>query len=177
MKKTIRNIIIILYAIVAIIVTVCLLSFNEYKVTEFGNYSLVIIDSDKLQPNFNRGELVIVDRSKEIKVGDKVFFYNVPNKMAISLAGVTKQENVTDTQITYTLEGDNKISSDYVIGNSTDAKVIPVVGTVLSVLESKWGFLILVVLPALLAFLHEVFEMISEMRGNKRETNGSKQKK
>lgn len=174
--KAIRNIIIVLYAIVAVLVTICLLSFNEYKVTELGNYSLIIIDSDKLKPDYNKGELVIVDRSKEIKVGDKVFLYNSVDKtMAVTLAGVTNMEKITDTETTYTLEGDRSVSSEYVIGASTDVTTIPVVGTILSILESKWGFLILVVLPALLAFLYQVFEVFSEMRGKKRETNGRKQ--
>ena len=37
MKRVIGNIIFVIYAIIAIFVTVCLLSFNQYKVSEFGN--------------------------------------------------------------------------------------------------------------------------------------------
>jgi len=35
MKKGIRNVVIVLYAIIAIFVTICLLSYNDYNVTEF----------------------------------------------------------------------------------------------------------------------------------------------
>ena len=48
MKKLIRNIFIIVYAIIAILVTVCLLSYNEYKVSEFGSNSLLLINTNKL---------------------------------------------------------------------------------------------------------------------------------
>ena len=176
--KTIRNIIIVLYAIVALFVTICLLSYNEYKVTTFGTTSLVIIDSDKLKPDFNKGELAIVEKGKTIEVGDKIFFYNLFDKtMAVTLAKVTDKLEEQGAETSYTLEGNNnKISDQYVIGNSKDVKVIPTVGTILSILESKWGFLILIVLPALLAFLYEIFEVFSEMKGNKRKNNGNRQK-
>ena len=46
MKKIIGNIIFIIYAIIAVFVTICLLSYNEFKVTEFGETSLVLIDNE-----------------------------------------------------------------------------------------------------------------------------------
>ena len=44
---------------------------------------------------------------------------------------------------------------------------IPVVGTVLSVLESKWGFLFLIVLPALLAFFYQITVVVSDIKNSK----------
>jgi hypothetical protein len=166
MKKVILNIVIAIYAIIAITITVCLLSYNDYKVTMFGSTSLVIIDNESLKPDYVSGDLVLVDRDKEIEIGDEIFFYN--SQAVISLAKVTEIQEVTDTQTTYVLEGDKPISSDVLIGNAKDTKVIGMIGNVLRVLESKWGFLILVVLPAVLAFLYEVFEVIAEFRRNKR---------
>lgn len=169
MKKIIRNIVIAIYAIIAITITVCLLSYNDYKVTMFGSTSLVIIDNESLKPDYENGDLVLVNRSKPVEVGDKIFFYN--SQAVISLAKVTEIQVVTETQTTYVLEGSKPISSDTLIGNAKDTKVIEKVGSVLRVLESKWGFLILVVLPAVLAFLYEVFEVIAEFRRNKRDGN------
>jgi len=165
MKKIIRNIVIVLYAIIAISVTICLLSYNEYKVTVFGQTSLVIIDSDKLEPEYNKGDLVIVDGSKEIKIGDKIFFYN--KQLAITVAEITKMTTVSETQVTYTLEGDVPLSSDYVIGNAEGVTAIGKLGSIMGVLESKWGFLLLVVLPAVIAFLYQIFAVITEVKGNK----------
>ena len=168
MKKNLRNMIIILYAVVAIAITICLLSYNEYKVTEFGTYSLVIVNNNKIQPDYNKGDLVIVDRDKDILIGDKVFFYKaVDGEMTISLAQVIDAEAITDTETTYMLEGDKPISSSHTIGTSRETQKIEKLGTILGILESKWGFLILVVLPALLAFLYEIFKMMAEFRGSR----------
>ena len=72
------DIIIGIWLIVSIFVTVCLLSYNEFKVTTFGNHSLLIIDSDEMEPLFKEGDLLIVKRNSDskINVGDKVFYYN-----------------------------------------------------------------------------------------------------
>ena len=39
MKKKFLNFIFTIYIIVAVFATICLLSYNSYKVTEFGNKS------------------------------------------------------------------------------------------------------------------------------------------
>ena len=68
MKKIgsfIWNIIVIAWLIVAIFVTVCLLSYNDYRVIKFGNSSLLIMDSDELEPDFHEGDLLIVKRNSD----------------------------------------------------------------------------------------------------------------
>ena len=168
MKKIIRNVIIIVYAVIAIVVTVCLLSYNQYKVSEFGNKSLLIVDSSDLSPNLKKGQLAILDKSAAPKVGDEIFFYNTyTQNIEIAYAKVTDVEGSGSTAL-YTLAGGNvnqKISSDFLIGTESTAVKIGVLGTILGVLESKWGFLFLIVLPLLIAFLYEIIQVIMEMRG------------
>ena len=168
MKKTIGNLIFIIYAIIAVFVTICLLSFNEYKVSEFGDTSLVIIDNEELEPTFNKGDLVIVDKSKRIREGDTIFFYNSSaDVVEVTLATVQNIEKVNDSEYTYAIDGDRSISSEYVLGNAGDVTKISTVGTVLGVLESKWGFLILIVFPSLLAFIYEITVVFTEIREGK----------
>ena len=171
MKKILKNLIILIYALIAITVTIFLLSYNDFKVTELGGNTLVIIDSDAYTPDFNKGDLAIIDKSKKVSVGDEVFFYNTYAKeVTISKAKVTNAEVITPTETTYTLEGDVVISGEFVAGKAEGATKIPKIGTILAVLESKWGFLFLIVLPALLAFLYELWEFIDEIRnGSKKE--------
>lgn len=167
MKKLIRNIFIILYAIIAISITICLLSYNEYKVSEFGTNSLLLINTNKLSEEYKKGDLVIADSDDVIKVGDEVFYYNVYfQNVAVGLAKVTEIEVVTPEESTYTLEGDHKISSSLIIGPAKTATKISGLGSVLGVLESKWGFLALIVFPSLIAFLYEVWEVIIELKAN-----------
>ena len=169
MKKFIRNVIILIYAIIAILVTICLLSYNDQKVSEIGDYVLVIIDNDELAPEYNKGDLAIVDKSKNIEIGDSVFFYNTSAKdFEVSYTKVEEKTKITETETTYTLKGNKKISSEYVIGSSTNTKAIANIGTILKILESKWGFLLLVVLPALMAFLYQIIDIAVEVKKGKK---------
>lgn len=169
MKRTIGNIIFIIYAIIAVFVTICLLSFNEYKVSEFGDTSLVIVDNEELEPTYNKGDLVIVDKSKRIREGDTIFFYNSSaDVVEVTLATVQNVEKVNDSEYTYAIDGDRSISSEYVLGNAKDVTKISNVGTVLGVLESKWGFLILIVFPSLFAFIYEITVVFTEIRDGKK---------
>ena len=174
MKKFLGNTLFGIYAIIAIFVTICLLSYNQYKVTEFGDYSLLIINNDSLQPEFNSGDLAIINGKEDINVGDEIFFYNTNSEnIEISLAKVTDMEKVEKDEVTYTLSGDYKISSEYVIGNINGSAKMPVVGNVLGFWESKWGFLLLVVFPSLLAFIYQITVVYSEIKEIKREEKNS----
>lgn len=178
MKRVIGNIIFVIYAIIAIFVTVCLLSFNQYKVSEFGNASFVLIDSNETEPDFTKGDLVIPNKKDLITVGDKVFFYNTYGEtMEVTLGEVTNAQRIVGEEITYTINGELQLSSEYVLGSAETAERIPVVGSILSVLESKWGFLFLIVFPSLIAFIYEIYVVVSEIRGKKNEKSSGKKQK
>jgi len=166
MKKFIRNFIIIVYAIIAISVTVCLLSYNQYKVSEFGNKSLLIMNNNDLAPNFTKGQLVILDKSVKPNVGDQIFFYNIYSpSVEIANAKVTSIDADGAIYTITGMNGDQKISNEFLIGTNGSAVKIGGLGTVLGTLESKWGFLFLIVLPLLIAFLYEIVQVVTEMRG------------
>ena len=77
MKKILLNLIIIIYVVIAILVTICLLTFNQYRISEFGNKSLIIINENDELYNYTKGDLLIVTKEnlKDAKEGDLVFFY------------------------------------------------------------------------------------------------------
>ncbi|MBR0426994.1 MAG: hypothetical protein IJK18_02170 [Clostridia bacterium] len=166
MKKTIGNLIIIIYAVVAIFTTICLLTFNEYKVSEFGDKTLVIINKDEEGTKYKKGDLVIVGKEGYEKAdkGDTIFFYD---NDGIKIAEVEQKNDFGDAGITFTIEGNYQVVKSDMIGASNNEKVISKVGSILSVLESKWGFLFLIVFPSLLAFLHEIYEFILELTNKK----------
>ena len=170
MKRTIYNILFVVYGIIAITVTICLLSYNQYKITEFGDNSLVLVTNNELKEDFNKGDLVIVNKKDKIEVGDKMFFYNTEDKKVnVDFATVTGKEETTRSKAVYTIEGNYQIPSENVLGSGDDATVIKHAGTVLSVLESKWGFLFLIILPALLMFIHEITKIVVEFRKTPKE--------
>ena len=166
MKKTIGNLIIIIYVAVAIFTTICLLTFNEYKVSEFGDKTLVIINKDEEGTIYKKGDLVIVGKEGYEKAdkGDTIFFYD---NDGIKIAEVEQRNDFGDAGVTFTIEGNYQVVKSDMIGASNNAKVISKVGGILSVLESKWGFLFLIVFPSLLAFLHEIYEFILELTNKK----------
>ena len=68
MKKIgefILDIVIGIWLIAAIFVTICLLSYNEFKVSTFGKTSLLIIDSDEMEPDYLEGDLLLVKRNSD----------------------------------------------------------------------------------------------------------------
>ena len=67
----------ILYVILAIFVTICLLNFNDYRITVFGNKSLLLIKDD-LGDNYKKNDLLVVtkDDGSSVREGDSIFFYN-----------------------------------------------------------------------------------------------------
>ena len=167
MKRIIVNILVIIYAIIAVLTTICLLSYNEYKISEFGDNSIILVTNEDLTPDFNKGDLIIVNsgNKSKIDIGDKVFFYNSQDKkVEVALAQVTNKEIITSKEITFTVGKDHEVSSQYVLGATKNATVIPVVGGILGVLESKWGFLFLIVFPSLIAFLYELTVVFSEIK-------------
>ena len=159
--RILKDALIILYVIIAIISTILLLSFNKYKVSVFGDYSIVIVDSNELEPSFSKGDLVIVKSSSLYKVGENVFFYNiVDRKVEVTLANISKVEEVTDGMSGYEIPGGSLISHEEVIGSTLNVKVFHHIGSLLRFIESKYGYLVLIVIPSGAALLYEIYNFV-----------------
>ena len=167
--KIIRNVLIAIWFIIAVFVTACLLSYNDFKVSTFGKTSLVIIDNDEMEPEFLEGDLLVVKRNSDAKinVGDKIFYYNTSkdSDTTIYTGEVKEKESVTKSETTFVLN-DGKVSGDYVIGTKNNAKAYHKLGTILGILTSKWGYMFLVIFPTLFATIYEII-MIVDLAKNK----------
>lgn len=171
MKRFLINTLTILYFIIAIVLTVFLLSYNEYKVTQIGDYMFIVSVDEEVDDIAQKGDLIILKReknkAKNIKEGDKIFFYiKQEDAMVISAADIIKKEQTFGTrgEYTYIVEGDIKVSEKYIIGKADNAKAIPYLGTTLSILESKLAFLFLVVFPTFIIFLYEAYKVVMEIK-------------
>ena len=162
MKKVIFNLVVIIYVVIAIFVTICLLTFNRYKISEIAGKTLVIIDKDDDSMPYKNGDLVIVGKNnkKDVAIGDYIFFYQ---DQSMSIAKVEQVNDFGDSGVNYVIEGNYKVVGDEVAGTSKDQMVLGGVGTVLGFLESRWGFLFIIVFPSLIAFLREIRELITEL--------------
>lgn len=153
------------YLIVIIIVTSLLLCYNKYSVTEIFGHSLIIVD-DNLKP-YNKGDLVVVRKNanSEVEVNNNIFFYEVTNGVpSINLGTVTDVLVVDENESTFTINDNHAISSESLIGKTSTATTYKNLGTILSIIESRVGFLILVVLPTLLLFLYAIYKVIVEIK-------------
>ena len=163
--KVILGIIGVCYLAVIIVVTACLLCYNDYKVTEMLGYSFIIIDENS--EKYNDGDLVLFRQGEMDKVeqNDEIFFYEVTNGIpSIHYGTVTEVLPIDEDERTFTINDNHDISSDSLIGKTEIARVYPQIGKILSILESRFGFLILVILPTLLLFLYELYRVMIEIK-------------
>lgn len=168
MKKTLK---VMAYTVLAIIilvdilVTVYLLNFNKYNVSQLGEYSTLIMKEEV--GDFNENDLLIVKKNdnSEIKVGDYIFFYDISSKEnLISYGKVNNTTEVNEEQSTFTTSNNVSISSDSVIGKGETAMSFANIGLLLFVLSSQWGFLFLVIFPILILFLYQTYTFIFELK-------------
>lgn len=172
MKKVLSGILLVVYSVIAITVTVLLLSYNDYNCSELGGYTVYIVNDDSMEPEYKQGSIILIKHTsdKNINLGDQMFMYKVITKQEYELATKTVQEKLQQgTHISYVVEDQESYADDYFIGKTSDAVVIEGWGYVLGLLESKWGYLFCVVIVSLMLFLQEVFELAMEIKYGKAE--------
>lgn len=167
MKRVLGSILLVVYSIIAITVTVLLLSFNDYNISEIGGYTVYIVQDDSLEPEYKQGSILLIKSTndKNVQVGDEMFLYKVINTQEFEVVNRTLEGKTQQGRHTIYLFGeDESYASDYFIGKASDTIVIEGWGYLLSLLESKWGYLFCVVVVSLLLFLQEVFELVMEIK-------------
>ena len=107
MKRGIGAVLFVLYSIIAITVTVLLLSYNDYNISQIGGYTVYIVKDDSLEPKYEKGSILLIEETsdKHVKEGDEIFLYNVINSqefefVSATLTGKTQQGR----QMTYSVD-------------------------------------------------------------------------
>lgn len=165
--KTLKNILFtiigIAYFAFALFMTILLLNYNKYGITEIDKKQLVIIKEELAINDYNKGDLVIVEKQdiNKLNVGDKIFTYKVNNDRSVSIQyGILGNIYQDDDSVAF--ENGDGYSMEFVAGKAV--KSYPKYGTVLSIIESQWGFLFLVLVPIFLIFIYEVYALIIEIK-------------
>ena len=168
MKRIIGAILFVIYSIIAITVTVLMLSFNDYRCSEIGGYTFYIVKDDALEPEYKEGSILIVKSTndKHVQVGDSLFIYKVINSEEYEFVNRTlESKSQQGRHIVYNVGAEENYDTTYFVGKADDTIVIEGPwGTILSILESKWGYLFCIVIVSLLLFLQEVFDLIIEIK-------------
>ena len=174
MKNTVKSILkvllivfLVLYLGLEIFVTACLLNFNDQRITVFGKKSLIIVDDD-FSKDYKKGDLLVVtkDDGSKVRTGDYIFFYNPGDNYVINYAEVSNVMR-TNEYYTFVVGNDYNVYYDYFVGKSV--KNYSGIGKILKVLESKFGFLTLIILPTMVAIVFEIYAIILEIVELKKE--------
>ena len=168
MKRIIGNVITVILVIIIIFMSVLLLSHNEYQVSQFGSNTLLIVDEDML--DYKSGSLLIVSKksASNIQAGDYIFYYDQSSSKVKPVLGLVNDIfDVSFGQYSFKVNNDVVVDEEDIIGRANDTKEYKGLGKILSVLESKYGNLFLVVLPAFLLFMYELINFIVEARSKR----------
>ena len=171
-KNFLAGLFMVVFFLFAFTMTFLLLNYNEYGLTQFGDKMWVIINDKISSDKYKEGDLVIVEErkigegKKAIKVGDEAFAYRLgPDEEAYIEVGVVGKIYEKDNDIAY--ENGSTFGMKFVLGSPV--KVYENVGKFLSVVESKWGFLFIVLVPCFLIFIYEIYALIVEIKYGKEE--------
>ncbi len=173
MKKFLLWPLLVVYILISVAVTVYLFNYNDYAVSQIGKHTVLVMTDDIGE--FKENNIVIVKKNenKEINVDDYIFFYDINDiDNIINYGKVNKTEEVNETETTFTMSDNFKISSQYVIGKGDTSLSIPGLGSALNLLSSQWGFLFLIIVPVLILFIFQIYYFKLEMKGS-----GKKSKK
>lgn len=163
---TIKNVIIVIISVIffgfALFVTVLLLNFNQYGVTQFNDTSVVVLKEKVSSDEYQKGDVVLVEafKANEFEIGETVFTYRVDNGVAHIEIG--KVGEIYENEKSLSFENGDTYSEKFIIGKP--GKVYKKVGTFLGIVESKWGFLFIVLVPCFLLFIYQIYALIIEIK-------------
>ncbi len=162
-KSFILGVLMCIFFIFALSMTMLLLNYNKYGLTQFGNTTFVMINDEISSETFQKGDLVLVKSKKlsDLNLGDEIFVYRINDGGSVSVElGKVGQVYLEEDAIAF--ENGDVFSTQFIIGTSD--KIYNEIGTYLSIIESKWGFLFIVLVPCLLIFVYEVYALIVEIK-------------
>lgn len=169
-KNFIMGVIGCIFFAFAISVTILLLNYNKYGLTQFGNTTFVMISEQISSETLKKGDLVLVESQKlaDLEIGSEIFVYRiVKSNQVIVEVGKVGQIYLEEDAVAF--ENGDIFSNEFIIG--TADKVYNKIGTYLSIIESKWGFLFIVLVPCLLIFIYEIYALIVEIKYGEEEND------
>lgn len=174
--KTLKRIGTIVISVIlwAIILLAALYAFttmatkDDQSVSRILGYTPMTVESDSMKPTFCKGDLIFIKKcdTSKLKEGDIITFHTIiDNQYALNTHRIQKIDEVNGVR-SYTTIGDNNngVADQHVIsdGDIVGKYVghISNLGKVMNFLSSSMGFLIVIVLPMLLFFIYQVYNLI-----------------
>ena len=141
---------------------------DNQNVSNIMGYTPLVVKSDSMAPTFRAGDLIFIKKcdTSTLKEGDVICFHTIiDNEYALNTHRIQKIEEVGNVR-SYTTLGDNNkgiadthiISDGDIVGKYVGH--LQNAGKVMDFLSSSVGFLIVIVLPMLLFFIYQVYNLI-----------------
>lgn len=174
MKKTsktlniIFNVLLWLIVIIAAFFSIITLSTkSDAGVASVAGYTPMSVLTDSMKGEFNKGDLIVVHKTDptQLQEGDIISFWTViENKKVINTHRIVEVvEN--NGMYQFVTKGDMNNREDDLLVSSGDVIgkygfTIPVIGSILQLLGSSIGFLVIIVLPLLVFFVWQLYKLI-----------------
>ena len=157
---------------------------NEYGVPIIGDKVILTVQSDSMSPTFEKGDMLIAraldnDEKNDLQVGDIITFF-------VDLNGDGEPELnthriISESAGTFRTRGDNTpAEDDYIIFKDKIVATwkegdtrIGGLGAVIGFLQSRIGFLLVVIIPLVLLFIYEIIRlvlMVSKLKSKDKRT-------
>lgn len=160
----------IVFFVFALSMTILLLTYNDYGLSQFGNKTLVLMTDEIYSENYEKGDLVIVENrgftkglgyADKIEIGDELFAVRVDayGNVFIEVGTVGK---LYEDENAIAFENGSTFDIKFVLGEAIAS--YSTIGGLLSIITSKWGFLFLVLVPCFLIFIYEIYSLIVELK-------------
>ena len=141
---------------------------DNQNVSNIMGYTPLVVKSDSMSPTFSAGDLIFIKKcdTSTLKEGDIICFHTIiNNEYALNTHRIQKIDTVGDAR-SYTTLGDNNngitdthiISDGDIVGKYVGH--LKNAGKVMDSLSSSIGFLVVIVLPMLLFFIYQVYNLI-----------------
>ena len=140
---------------------------NQNVASLFG-YTPLVVKTNSMSPTFDAGDLIFIRKCDPdtLKEGDIICFHTIiENEYALNTHRIEKIDESNGIR-SYTTMGDNNngvadrhiISNGDIVGKYTGH--LKKAGHVMDFLSSSTGFLIVIVIPMLLFFIYQVYNLI-----------------
>ena len=137
------------------------------KVANLAGFTPMVVESDSMAPTFRAGDLIVIQTcdTARLEEGDIVTFHAIiQNEYALNTHRIVKIEEANGMR-SYTTKGDNNeiadthlISDGDIVGKYVAR--LPGFGYVVDFLSSSIGFLVVIVLPLLVFFIYQIYNLI-----------------
>lgn len=141
---------------------------DNQNVSRILGYTPLVVQSDSMSPTFEKDDMIFIRKCDpaDLKEGDIICFHTlIDNQYALNTHRIEKIEESMGDARSYTTRGDNNQAADQHIISDGDIVGIyvghlPKLGKVMNFLSGSVGFLVVIVIPMLLFFIYQVYNLI-----------------